>query len=358
MRHDPDSALARAKERLQLSDLWRLRGWPHEPARECFAPFRPDDRRKSFSVFTSASGEEMAKDFKSGDVFDAPALLAAVEGLEMRDACRLFIELSGVKGEPQQSYLHRPKRFGRAIEVAGVKGLPRARQINAPAAPVRQKPHLSALQAPTGEEAAQIAKQRHVSPECVLHAASLGLLFVAPWRGFASWCITDSARWNCQFRRMDGKPFPHPAGAKKTLAALGSWASWPIGAADLCNVESVLLVEGSGDFLAAWHFITAEHLHGRCGAVCMTGAANWIPSEALPEIARRRVRIFPHLDSSKAGEEAALRWETQLTKAGGAAHCFDLSDLATIAGDAVGDLNDVLLMERHEIEELGSIAAF
>lgn len=90
----------------------------------------------------------------------------------------------------------------------------------------------------------------------------------------------------------------------------------------------------------------------------MTGAANWIPSESLAEIARRRVRIFPHLDTSHAGEEAALRWETQITSAGGSAHCFDLSGLATSSGDAVGDLNDVLLMERHEIEELGSIAAF
>jgi len=341
MPRDPDSALARAKVKLPLSDLWRLRGWPHEPARECFCPFRPDDRRKSFSVFTSASGEELAKDFKSGDVFDAPALLAAVEGLDMRDACRLFIEAAGVKGEPPA------RRHG-----------PRARQIITPAAPVREKPLLPALRAPTSDEAGQIAKLRHVSPECVLHVASLGLLFVASWRGFLSWSVTDSARWNCQFRRMDGKPFPHPAGAKKTLAAPGSWASWPIGVANLANAGNVLLVEGSGDFLAAWHFITAEHLHGRCAAVCMTGAANWIPSDALPEIARRRVRIFPHLDTSKAGEEAALRWETQITRAGGAAHCYDLNELTTAGGEPVTDLNDVLKMERREIEELGSIAAF
>jgi hypothetical protein len=317
MKHDADSALARAKEKLTLSDLWRLRGWPHEPARECFAPFRPDDRRKSFSVFTTSGGEELAKDFKSGDVFDAPALLAAVEGLDNREACRLFIELAGVRGEPQE------RRHGPRV--------PRARQITAPAALVREKPHLPALLAPTSDEAEQIARQRHVSPESVLYAASLGVLFVARWRGFPAWAVTDSARWNCQFRRMDGKPFPHPAGAKKTLAASGSWASWPIGAADLGRVESVLL---------------------------MTGAANWSPSEALQEIAKKRVRIFPHLDTSKAGEEAALRWETQLTKAGGSAHCYDLNELTTASGEGVGDLNDVLLMERHEIENLGSIAAF
>jgi hypothetical protein len=188
-------------------------------------------------VFTSSSGEELAKCFKSGDVFDAPALLAAAEGLDMRDACRLFIELAGVKGEAHEQP-HGPR-------------VPRARQITRPAAPVREKPLLPALKSPTGAEAEQIARQRHVSPECVLHAAALGLLFVAQWRGFPSWCVTDSARWNCQFRRMDGKPFPHPAGAKKTLAAPGSWASWPIGAADIGTAESVLLVEGSGDFLAA-----------------------------------------------------------------------------------------------------------
>ena len=344
MKNDPDSALARSKAKLPLSDLWRLRGWPYEPGRECFCPFRPDDRRKSFSVFTSGNGEELAKCFKSGEVFDAPALLAAVEGLDMKEACRLFIELAGVKGES------RARLQGRNVAT-------RRRQVEVPT-PAREKPHLPELRTPTSDEAAQIAKQRHLSPECVLHAAALGLLFVARWRGFHSWCVTDSERWSCQFRRMDGKPFPHPAGAKKTLAAPGSWASWPIGAADLGAADSVLLVEGSGDFLAAWHFITAEHLHGRCAAVAMTGAANWIPSEALPEIVRRRVRIFPHLDTSHAGEEAALRWETQITKAGGSVHCFDLSGLVTASGDAVGDLNDVLLMERHEIEELGFIAAF
>jgi len=157
---------------------------------------------------------------------------------------------------------------------------------------------------------------------------------------------------------MDGKPFPHPAGAKKTLCAPHSWASWPIGAADLNTAENVLLVEGSGDFLAAWHFITAERLKGRCAAVAMTGAANWIPKEALHEIAKKRVRIFPHLDTSRAGEDAALRWETQITKAGGSAHCYDLNELTTAHGEQVGDLNDLLKMEPFKIQELGTIATF
>lgn len=343
MKHSPESALARAKEALRISDLWRLRGWPHEPARECFCPFRPDDYRKTFSVFTSTSGDELAKDFKNGDVYDAPALLGAVEGLSMRDACKLFIDLAGVRNTPQE-----PRKRQRK---------PQAPPLKAPA-PARDKPALPALQAPTNKEAEIIAAQRRVSRESVLFAASCGLLFVARWRGFPSWAVTDAARWNCQFRRMDGKPFPHPAGAKKTLAASGSWASWPIGAADIGGAESVLLVEGSGDFLAAWHFITAEQLHGRCAAVCMTGAANWIPSEALSAFHRRQTRIFPHLDTSEAGELAALRWETQITSAGGSAHCYDLHGLATTSGEAVSDLNDVLKMHAHEIQNLGPIAAF
>ena len=169
------TSLNAAKAKLTLSDLWRLRGWPHESARECFAPFRPDDRRKSFSVFTSASGEELGKDFKSGDVFDAPALLAAVEGLDMREACRLFIELAGVKGEAHERH-------------HGLR-VPRARQIAALAAPAREKPSLPVMRAPTNDEAEQIARQRHVSPESVLYAAELGLLSVAPWRGFPAWSI-------------------------------------------------------------------------------------------------------------------------------------------------------------------------
>lgn len=340
----PGSALARAKERLTLSALWKLRGWPHEPAREGFAPYRPDDRRKSFSVFTNERGEELAKDFKSGDVYDAPGLLAAVEGLSNKDACRLFIELAGVQGE---SHELRASLAARRVIVH-----------SEPVKPAREKPSLPALATPSDAEIEAIAALRSVSPESVRFVASLGLLFVSRWRGFPSWAITDSARWNCQFRRLDGKAYPHPAGAKKTLGVRGGWASWPLGVADLGEAESVLLVEGTGDFLAAWHFITAERLQGRCAAVTMTGAANWIPSEALALLASKRVRIFPHLDTSKAGEVAALRWETQLTNAGGSAHCFDLSGLATARGEPVTDLNDVLRMDAEAIPQLGSIATF
>jgi hypothetical protein len=158
---------------------------------------------------------------------------------------------------------------------------------------------------------------------------------------------------------MDGSAFDGSGTPKKTLGIRGGWAAWPIGAADMGLRENVLLVEGSGDFIAAHAFAWMEGTAEKTSVVCMPGASVRLPLEALPLFQGKRIRIFPHLDASGAGEEAALRWETQLLSAGAAlVECFDLSGLFTPAGEPVGDLNDLALLPRHEIAELGSLTIF
>ena len=342
-------ALGEAKERLRIPELWERRQWPRPAAngrwKEVFRPFAPEDSRKSGSVF--ADGQKF-KDFKTGESFDAPALLARVEGLSMPEACREFLKLAGVCGghsdcEPGHRSYSARRRKHRTSE-AGTRST---------------KPRLSELREPTPEELETIARQRGLSVCAAELATFCGTLKVATHRGQACWAITDDTRWNCQFRRLDGEPFELPSGKLKTISTPGGWASWPIGAANLGNTPAVLLVEGSGDFLAAHELISREGAEALTGAVAMTGAANWIPNEAFELLRGRAVLIVPHIDVSAAGERAALRWETQLmTCAGIKAHCYDLRGLTQANGDAVTDLNELLFVAPGELSKLGAIATF
>jgi hypothetical protein len=333
-----------AKERLDIPTLWRLRGWPREPGKECFRPYAPDDTRKSGSVFQEG---RLFRDFKTGDTFDAPALLGLVEGMSNSAACCLFIELAGVAKDR-------------------IPTGPPARRIPARVSPslrseptAREKPTLPALRGPEPEELEMIGDRRNVTLRGPELAATRGLLFVCQYGGAACWAVTDSARWTCQFRRMDGSPFDGNGTPKKTLGIRGGWAAWPIGAADMGLRENVLLVEGSGDFIAAHAFAWIEGTAEKTSVVCVPGASVRLPHEALPFFQGKRIRIFPHLDASGAGEEAALRWETQLLAAGAAlVECFDLSGLVKPCGGPVSDLNDLALLPRAVIEELGNLTIF
>ena len=90
----PDtSLLALAKERLSIPQLAERRGWDWTPAKSCRVPWR-EDRAPSGSLMVSGF---LFHDFSTGETFDAPALLARVEGLTPADACRAFMELAGVR---------------------------------------------------------------------------------------------------------------------------------------------------------------------------------------------------------------------------------------------------------------------
>lgn len=101
-----ESLIKIAKDKLDIPTLWRLRGWPREPGKECFRPYAPEDTRKSGSVFNHG---QLFRDFKSGETLDAPALLAAVEGMSNSAACMMFIDLAGVVRENHGSK-DNPKR--------------------------------------------------------------------------------------------------------------------------------------------------------------------------------------------------------------------------------------------------------
>ena len=257
-----------AKERLGIVRLAELRAWDWKPGKTCRLPYQPD-RNESGSVF---EGGRLFHDFTSGETMDAPALLARVEGLSNVEACKLFIELAGVK----------PGDVPRDLRPSA----PAPINARLSAEPPRVKPELPYLTKPGREDLARIAALRGLSIEGVALAAHRGFLSVATLNGRRCWALADASRWLCQLRPLDGKPFvKQDGGTFKARTCRGSWGAWPLGCVEAARFDSVALVEGGGDFLAAWHFIAADGAGANCAPVGMLGAGHRILAAALPHFA-------------------------------------------------------------------------
>lgn len=332
-----------AKAALPLPSLWEKLGWPDSPRKSCRVPYR-DDSRDSGSVFQRGDGSWCFHDFKDGETRDEIGLVAIMEGLSNGEAIRRFCALAGVLDEDQtkRAASHVPRPLA-------LTPRPETRPTHKPALPPMREPSLA--------ECANIAASRGLHPESVKLAACDGLVFMSERLGSLSWVLTDSARWNAQYRRIDSSPYEIGDGRKvKTLGAKGGWAAWPLGLPSLesAGFPLAVIVEGTPDALAAFQVISEAGLSAVCGVVCMTGAGLRIPAECLPVFKGRRVRIFPHVgDTTKAGDEAGLRWECQLQEAGANVDAFDLSGLIQADGKAVKDLNDACRMCSNERNDLG-----
>lgn len=127
-----------------------------------------------------------------------------------------------------------------------------------------------------------------------------------------AWAVLDvSNPCNVQVRRMDGKLWFERA---KVMGIKGNWAAWPVGLSVVMRhpEAEVLLVEGTGDFVAAWHYVAACATGGI--PLAMFGASNAIHETAVALLAARRVRIIEQHD--EAGDKATHRWAAQLAQVG------------------------------------------
>jgi hypothetical protein len=318
------SALELAKQNLTITGLAQLRGWKWQPGKSCRIPYR-QDRNASGSVL---AGERLFHDFTTGETMDAPALLARVESITNEAACKLFIQLAGTDA------------------TRGKRPLANPAPNEAPERP-RKKPRLPNLATPTRAELAQIAAIRNLSFDAVRLASRRGFLFVTWLNGTPCWALTDRSRWLCQLRRLDGEVFIRQDGSCfKAWTVTGSRGAWPIGCEESLRFGSIALVEGGGDFLAAFDFIVRERRGRDVAAVAMLGASNRIASDALRFFRSKFVRIFAHVDKpdfsgAQPGLEAAARWQEQLAAAGAIVTCFDFSGLRKHDETPVTDVNDL-----------------
>jgi hypothetical protein len=311
-----------AKERLQISDLWRHFGFPGEPRKCCQSPFRLD-RRASFSVTPDG---KLWHDFATGEAGDAVDFLQRASGLSRKEACRKFIELAG----------------GHSI-------LPsRVAQLHCKPADAKLKPAFPEFTKGTLADFKQLASIRNLSREGLKLASGRGLLWFATLKNCPAWLVTDAARVNAQARRMDGKLWMHLPKPAKAYTLPGSWASWPIGVMEVRPFRAIAFCEGGPDLLAACHFIVCESREVDCAPVAMMGARQHIHPDALPLLAGKRIRIFTHADAD--GTEAAKYWAEQLTRIGVVVDAFDFAGLRKVDGSPVNDLNDLTQIAPDDFE--------
>ena len=202
----------------------------------------------------------------------------------------------------------------------------------------------SDLSAGTDSDHLALARLRNINIEAVRIAVERGLLRFGTHQGLRCWFILDGTLRNVQARRMDGQPF----GTVKALTLRDSRASWPIGIMAVQPSQSIALVEGGPDLLAALSLAWAEEVEQLVAPVAILGASNSIPKEALALFRGKRVRIFPHLDES--GQLAAPRWEIQLAGAGADVRCVSLKNIRMDTGETAKDLNDVCRVHPDDFE--------
>ena len=317
--------ISEAKARLSIPSLWARLDLPGSPKTACRSPFR-EDKHGSFSV--SKDGR-LFNDFATGAAGDAITFLQMATGLSIEAATVRFIEMAG----------------GASCSPLPVKQSPPADSQP------RQKPVFHAFEHGTDEDLHALADLRKISFAACFIASGAGLLYFATLKGHRAFVLTDDARLAAQARRLDGQRWEHIGAKAWTLP--GSWAAWPVGLGTGAAYPSFTLCEGGPDLLAALHFIHKAGAETLVFPLAMLGASMAIHEDALPILAGKRIRIFPHTDP--AGTKAANRWAAQLEAVGADVDCFSFAGLRKADGSPVGDLNDATQIhpeDAHELEGL------
>lgn len=315
-----------AKKRLPLRELARSLGL-EAPERDgqafrCwFAETRHanGDRNPSFNLH-----KDRYKCFGCGAQGDAVDLLAEVLGLDLPEAVREYKRRAGLIEEAPPVAI-RPK-----------EGVAKARPE---------------LREGTVEELEALGRLRGLSPHglALALAQGMGVLRFGKWcGGKPCWAVTDERACGAEAGRMNGIVFPAFGDLPERKRHFAKFAepgkNWPVGLlprhSNPALFRRLLLVEGSPDLLAAYHFAVEQ------GAmewlpVAMLGRSCRIAPEALTFMAGRRVRIVPHLDPDEGGKKAAERWADQLMQAGATVDISELPEgLRRKDGKPVKDLCD------------------
>jgi hypothetical protein len=295
-------------------------GW--RAGRSCLSPFR-DEKNPSFSVYADDSRFHDYATGEDGDVFDFYRLAI---GCTPKEAFLAVKEMAGGK-------------------VFNARPIP----IRAASPEEKKEQFHPELTQPSHADLDRISSLRSISPIGLDIAVGRGFLWTAALKGQRAFVVTDRTRKNYRARRMDGKPWEHLESKPKAYAVSGSQAAWPIGIEEAQAFPAIALCEGEGDFLAAFYHAYAGDVEDRVAPVCISGAGNRIPAEALPLFKDKRVRIF--VQDDRAGEEAWERWAKQLNSIAGKIDGFSFGGLVDTEGSPITDLNDLLRVDSDCWEE-------
>jgi hypothetical protein len=340
------SEIDEAKDRVRLPELSRILNLPGElPSRDGVkfpSPLRPD-AHPSCSFY---DGCRRMKDWSTGKDYDAVDFLGEALSLRNGEAIRRFLEIANG---------HRP-----TAEQTPVSRAPQKTEQSS-------KPDLSRLLSGSTEAWAQVARARQIDVAAVRLAQELGTLRFGKVCGHLSWVLLDSSGLCAEARRLDGKNFPAVTtddvqlSERKAHTLRGSRKDWPVGILPAAeyqkSAETVLLVEGGPDYLAALHFSLKQRKTGIL-PVAILGRGQGLRGlhpDSIEHFRGRRVRIYPHDDPDGGSYRSALRWAKQLRDVGAEVDFFTFKGLRKTNGELVKDLNDCVELAPEllsKIEEL------
>ncbi len=307
--------ISELKKLYSITDAWRDLNLPGQPGKTCRSPFpnehRHGDRNPSFSVYDEGLKFKNFATGETGDVFD---LVAKVKGFGNPEAIQ-WVEQRIAKPVIKTN------------RIAGDK-----------------EPDLLRLGEP--EELQQLAGQRGFSVESLQFLEQQGFLrFGKLWKK-PMWCLRDKRQMLIEYRRLDGSPWQ----SKRKAHCTGTGKNWPLGILEAHNHDTIVLVEGAPDFLAAHHFASVENKLSSLGIVAVLGAANRLSKETLKYFKGKTVWIYPHVDD--AGHKASMEWARQIKQAGATQVLgFDLTGITRTDGTPGKDLADVALIDADCFEE-------
>ena len=331
-----------AKEKLRIPDLWRLQNLPGEPpksGRAGHSPFR-EDRHPSFAIYDDG---KTAFDFGTGTFYDGVSFFAEARGGLPVDhrVLKEFVELAG--GDAG-SCEHASSQQRTDSE---------RRRENA-----RSKPDLSKFWLPTKQEIRVIARDRGLSVAAPEIAKRLGCLKTGDVCGYHSWLVTDPGGQIAEGRRFGRLPYPAcgELGERKAHTLRGSCKSWPLGlGVNRTLVEQaalIVIVEGSPDYLAAWHFVYQTKRWDVLPIAILGRAIHGLHAEALKLLKGKRIRFYPHIDPDGGALDQISLIHEQLRTIGCRVSYFDFSGLLSREGAPIKDLNDVARLDPTQFREL------
>ena len=336
------------KERLPLFDLMAVLGLGEHVGKSKFCPLHDNTTSPAFSVYQVGDGWKWKchSQCGGGDEID---FIERWEKCSRAEALKRYSQLSGVSGASYRAPARTPK-------------------TSVLAAPRPELKFPGDLHKGDRNELETVATLRTVSVWAVGTMQENGVLTFGTVCGVPCWIVGDVSRRISEARRMDGLKFPAFNGGseRKAHTLRGSAKSWPVGLMLPNNLHesfhNVLMVEGSGDFVAAHHF---THEGGENGQgwlpVAMFGATTRIHPDAHPLLRGKRVKIVPHIDPVKigptgeekrAGADGANKWAEDLCQIGCEVSGFNLAGLRKRDGSPVKDLNDCTDIHPDDAAEL------
>jgi hypothetical protein len=315
--------IAEIKEAYRIHDAWRDLRFDGAPGK-CVSSPRRQDNHPSFSVYDNG---RRFNDFATGEKGDVFTFVGLTINTDFSGAKRWILErIGGVFQIPQRNGSALPERKQRPQK--------------------NRKPLRAELRFGSPEELATLNAQRGLGIDALRAAEARGFLRFCTWFGQIAWCITDRRREIFEFRRLDGEWWPAWKHLHKRKAhCWGVHKDWPIGVMEAKEFKKCALVEGAPDFLALFHFLLAEEKEEEVAPLAILGGTNRIDADAVKFLGGRHVRIFPHLDKTKRGEQAACNWARSLAKECWKVDAFDLSGCVRSDGKVGKDLADVCLID-------------